>query len=240
VAGLIGEALALSRSGWRPMLKPLLLGAVLPSLPVTGCILQAHAVIEAGVADGKTAGLAQALGSVVLVILLPIALACGLLVTGSWIRAARSADPGRAGPPPAVQRKALFAYMATLVGLMAAGAAAPHLISANQAPIDLEYVTAAGLTLAYAGPGLLTPIAFLATIRTTGIRSTPRAGLAAVTLSTTACSLAIGLVLYGLTDILQAGGFVLLMALAASLLTVPLAIFSISAGLASTAAASQP
>jgi hypothetical protein len=260
--GSIGEAVAVARGGWRAMLRPLLLGAVLPSLPVTGCVLQAHAVVEAGVADGKTAGLAQGLGIIALVILVPVATACGLLVTSSWIRAAWSAaglmladragdrqdpvlQPGGPGPtrragPLAARRRALVAYVMILVCLMAAGAAVPHLISGSQAPIGLENVTIVGLILAYAGPGLLTPVAFVAAIRAVSGQppvDAARAGLVMVTLTATVYSLVVGLVLYGFTDILQADGFVLLMALAASLLAVPLAIFSISAGLASTAAA---
>jgi hypothetical protein len=232
----------------RAMLRPLLLGAVLPSLPVTGCILQAHAVVEAGVADGKTAGLAQALGVVALVILIPVTVACGLLVTGSWIRAARSvagpafAGSGSAGPGarPTARRQALVAYVVILLCLMAAGAAVPHLISSSQAPIGLEYVTVAGLVLAYAGPGLLTPVAFAATIR--AVRSqrpadASRAGFVTVPVVAIVYSLVLGFLLYGLTDALQADGFVLLMALLASLLTIPLTIFSISAGLASAVAA---
>jgi hypothetical protein len=234
----------------RAMLRPLLLGAVLPSLPVTGCILQAHAVVEAGVADGKTAGLAQALGVVALVILIPVTVACGLLVTGSWIRAARSvAGPafarsgsGSAGSDarPTAQRHALVAYVVILLCLMAAGAGVPHLISGSQARIGLEDVTVAGLVLAYAGPGLLTPVAFAATIR--AVRSQrpadgSRAGLVTVTVVAIVYSLVLGFLLYGLTDVLQADGFVLLMALLASLLTIPLTIFSISAGLASAVAA---
>ena len=219
------------------MLMPLLLGAVLPSLPVTGCVLEAHAVVEAGVADGKSAGIAQALGIIALLILFPVAIACGLLVTGSWIRATRSAAGQPAGPQ-AVRRRAMLAYVMILVCLMAAGAAVPHLISGRQAPIGLEDVTTVGLILAYAGPGLLTPVAFVTAIRAASGEApadVARAGLVTVTLTATIGSLVVGLLLYGLTDLLQAGGFVLLMALAASLLAVPLAIFAISAGLASAA-----
>jgi hypothetical protein len=223
---------AVARGGWRAMVRPLLPGTVLPSLPVTGCVLQAHAVVEAGVADGKTAGLAQGLGIIVLVVLLPVAAACGLLVTSSWIRAARSAvgpipaeragarqdpvlrsggpGPGGAARHLAARRRALLAYVMILVCLMAAGAAVPHLISGTQAPIGLQDVTTVGLILAYAGPGLLTPVAFVAAIR--AVSGQPpadesRAGLVTVTLTATVCSLVVGLLLYGLTDILAPTDF---------------------------------
>lgn len=131
------------------------------------------------------------------------------------------------------------AYLAGVACLMAAAAAATYLITDNMAPVDLGFVTVAGFVLMFAGPlGFLGLVTLLAPGAARG-QSQPRpaagraGGLAVVVTIATGYSLALGYLMYGLTDLLQATGLVIVVAILANLLTLPLLIFLLSAGLAS-------
>jgi hypothetical protein len=250
LGGWLTQATRITRQSWRGMLGPLLRGAVLPALPAAGCILAATVFAEAHVTNGNGAGWAGPVAVIAFVLLIPLTVCGGYWVASSFARAARAARAtgeaaltGRPGPgqpasdwpgtgqPVSVPRepetprvgRMWGAYLAGVACLMAAAAAATYLITDNMAPVDLGFVTVAGFVLMFAARGQSQP-------RPAAGRA---GGLAVVVTIATGYSLALGYLMYGLTDLLQATGLVIVVAILANLLTLPLLIFLLSAGLAS-------
>lgn len=228
------------RAHGREMFRHLLGGTVLPALPVTACTLAVTALAE----GQRTGNGVEVLGNIVVIfLLLPLVVGGGFWIAGAWTRTVQAAQhAGKAagtGQEVIPVRPVWLAYLGGVVVLLAAAAAVPYVISDNAAPIDLGNIPVAGFVLAFAGPlGFLSPIALLALrtagrcFRPAGRSSRAPAWLTAAAVLAIGYSLLVGLLMYELTGMLMADGFVALTAVLADLLTFPLPVLLISVGVA--------
>lgn len=223
---------------WRGMLWPLLRGSVVPAVLASGCVLSVTALVEGWVIGD---GIEEVLNIVLLLIMLPLTAWGSAFITGSWVQALQAAskpegktETGDEATPGTLRG----AYLTAFACLLAIAAAVPYLITNLAAPIHLGNIPGAGFVIAFAGPlGLLAPLALLAPRAIVGrhqASSQPAvtARTAVIAVVAVGYGLAIGLGAYGLAVLLQADGFVALVALIANLLNLPLLIFLISASAA--------
>jgi hypothetical protein len=211
------------------MVGLLLRGTVIPALAVTAGALSVTALAEGWrIGDGV-----EVLGNVVVLVVLLPSMCIRLHAEDA---AADSAAPGGPGRDARQVRRVWRVYLAGVLVVLVAAAAVPYLISDNASPIDLGNLPVAGFVVSFAAPlGLLSPIAVLAP-RAAGsrVRAPSRplvasARLLALSVFAVAYSLLAGFLMYELTNVLMADGFVALAAVLANLFTFPLPMVLIAA-----------
>lgn len=210
--------------------------------PPRGRLLSASALVEGcRIGDGV-----EVLGNVLVIVLfLPFVVWGGVWIARAWTRAAEAIQPADGATSDAPghdgrrDRRVWQAYLAGVLLLLVVAAAVPYVISDNAAPIDLGNIPVAGFVVSFAGPlGFLSPIALLAARRVgNGFRapcgsSGAPAWLVAAVVLATGYSFLVGFLSVELTDLATADGFVALIAVLAELLTFPLPMLLISAGVA--------